>query len=305
MDGREDAGATRPSGRSPERQTSAWLHPFAARLDLALRNRGLPLTRVAHHLAQVGVPVSRSTLSNWRTGQSLPRYGTDDPIVTELEAVLGVNPRGLAALLGKDVDSRPLPTPAAASGDASTPGQARFVMSHLSIEVDLDARLLVIGHRHLIEAGPVALHRWEQTTRVIEVSGIAAAKIPTIRTKIRQAPTDQSVFGQGCITSVVNLREPLPPGASQQGSWHRTHQLSGIDAARVEHGVDLHQPMVVMQVRFRGTQPDTVHAYHAVEGSPPGSESGQLEPLNGRYHAVFRNSVRGWCGLRWERGPGE
>lgn len=302
MDGREDAGATRPSGRSPERQAAAWLHPFAARLDLALRNRGLPLTRVAHHLAQVGVPVSRSTLSNWRTGQSLPRYGIDDPVITELEAVLGVNPGGLATLLGKDIDSRPLPTPAAASGDPSTPGHARFVMSHLSLEVDLEARLLVIGNRHLIEAGPVAVHRWEQTTRVTEGSDVAAAQIPMVRTEIRQRPTDQSVFAQGCITSVVNLREPLLPG-SQQGSWHRTHQLRGIDSARVEHGVDLHQPMVIMQVRFRGTQPDTVHAYHAVDDAPDGIESGQLEPLNGRYHAVFRNSVRGWCGLRWERGP--
>ena len=300
VDGRSVAGPTRPSGRSAERRDSAWLDPFAARLDAALQHRGLPLTRVAHYLARAGVPISRSTLSNWRTGRSRPRYGMDDPVIAQLEAVLVLNPGTLTALLGDEVDSRPLLTAAQSTGQPSSPGQARLVMSHLSMEVDVAAHIVVVTHRHVIEAATEAVTTWEQTTRVQQDADAGTGAMAVARAAVGHHAEDERVCGPACITSWVSVPHPMPVGANHVGSWHRTHRLADVAAARVEHAVTAHQPIVIMQVRFRGSQPVTVQAFRDVTGSPALAERTPLRPVNGRYHAVFRNSVRGWCGLRWE-----
>ena len=89
---------------------------FAERLDLALRARGLALTRVAHYLTQEGLPITASTLSYWRRGRSLPRLGADDPAVAALERILETPADSLRGTLrrGSPVEAvRPTPSSAA------------------------------------------------------------------------------------------------------------------------------------------------------------------------------------------------
>src|SRR5687767_8423801 len=46
--------------------------PFELAMKLAIKERSLSLDRLAHRLAQHGLNISTSTLSNWQNGRSRP-----------------------------------------------------------------------------------------------------------------------------------------------------------------------------------------------------------------------------------------
>src|ERR1700755_1156694 len=74
--------------------------PFSRALELAIEVSGLSLQRLQDRLAEVGVHLSTTTLSYWRTGRSRPERPDSLRGVQVLERVLGVPPTGLTGLLG-------------------------------------------------------------------------------------------------------------------------------------------------------------------------------------------------------------
>jgi hypothetical protein len=74
--------------------------PFHRALALAIEVSGLSLQRLQARLAEVGVHLSTTTLSYWRTGRSRPERPDSLRGVQVLERVLGLPPGRLAILLG-------------------------------------------------------------------------------------------------------------------------------------------------------------------------------------------------------------
>lgn len=74
--------------------------PFHRALALAIEVSGLSLQRLQQRLADVGVHLSTTTLSYWRTGRSRPERPDSLRGVQVLERVLGLSPAALAGLLG-------------------------------------------------------------------------------------------------------------------------------------------------------------------------------------------------------------
>lgn len=74
--------------------------PFSRALGLAIELSGLSLQRLQVRLAEVGVHLSTTTLSYWRTGRSRPERPDSLRGVQVLERVLDLPPTGLTTLLG-------------------------------------------------------------------------------------------------------------------------------------------------------------------------------------------------------------
>lgn len=74
--------------------------PFPRALGLAIEVSGLSLQRLQYRLAEVGVHLSTTTLSYWRTGRSRPERPDSLRGVQVLERVLDLPPAALTALLG-------------------------------------------------------------------------------------------------------------------------------------------------------------------------------------------------------------
>ncbi|GGS33594.1 MULTISPECIES: XRE family transcriptional regulator [Actinokineospora] len=72
---------------------------FADVLRSAVRERGVPLDRIADHLRRRGTPVSQATLSYWQSGRSQPERARSLAALAQLEQLLGMEEGGLAAHL--------------------------------------------------------------------------------------------------------------------------------------------------------------------------------------------------------------
>ncbi|MGK5440360.1 helix-turn-helix domain-containing protein [Micromonospora sp. URMC 105] len=76
--------------------------PFHAALRTAIRRRGLTLDRLRARLAQRGISIGLSSLSDWQTGRSHPMNPASLRAVRVLEDVLGLPPASLTSLLGDE-----------------------------------------------------------------------------------------------------------------------------------------------------------------------------------------------------------
>src|SRR5690349_12368709 len=72
---------------------------FHTEFRAAVARRGLSLARIRERLADQGVPVSVSTLSNWQRGASRPVGADARRVLSALEDLLRVEAGGLCGLL--------------------------------------------------------------------------------------------------------------------------------------------------------------------------------------------------------------
>jgi hypothetical protein len=101
FDGSATDAANPPStAGAPDLRTLLTTGPFPDALRAAIRARGLSLARIQARLAESGTPVSLATLSHWQSGRSQPERDASLTALGSLEALLGLPPRALAALLG-------------------------------------------------------------------------------------------------------------------------------------------------------------------------------------------------------------
>lgn len=76
--------------------------PFHASLRAAIKCRGLTLERLQSRLAERGIPIGLSSLSNWQHGHSRPERANSLRAVRALEEILGLPPSALLCLLHTD-----------------------------------------------------------------------------------------------------------------------------------------------------------------------------------------------------------
>lgn len=77
---------------------------FAERLRTAVRRSGLSLDRLATRLAERGHRISRTTLSNWQRGQTVPARPGSLAALPDLERLLGVERGALTASQDQEVE---------------------------------------------------------------------------------------------------------------------------------------------------------------------------------------------------------
>lgn len=78
---------------------AAMFSQFSAALHQAIDNSHLPLTQIVSQLSERGYRISRTTLSQWQTGASLPRRTSSILLIRELENLLTLPPQSLTSLL--------------------------------------------------------------------------------------------------------------------------------------------------------------------------------------------------------------
>lgn len=71
---------------------------FETTLRRAIAARDLPLRRLVARLAAAGHVVTPATLSNWQRGVSVPTRPTSEPLLGELDVILGLEPGTLWSL---------------------------------------------------------------------------------------------------------------------------------------------------------------------------------------------------------------
>lgn len=82
------------------------LSPFSAALHQAVDNSHLSLAQIVSQLSERGFKISRTTLSQWQTGTSIPRRISSRILINELENVLGLPSQSLTSLLaGTDTNA--------------------------------------------------------------------------------------------------------------------------------------------------------------------------------------------------------
>jgi len=136
--------ATRRGGRGPAAGCSTWL-------SAAIRERGLTLERLRFHLAQRGVSVGLSSLSNWQNGHSRPETPASLNAVRELERVLGVRPESLVRLATR--------TPAVRCADIAP---VTDLLDGLLSSHNQDVEVISVQHRITVDAERCGTTLWSQ-----------------------------------------------------------------------------------------------------------------------------------------------
>jgi hypothetical protein len=125
--------------------------PFEAAFRVAIRRRGLTLDRLRAHLAQRGLPVALSTLSDWQHGHRRPGSARSLRTVDALEEILGLPATSLTRLIadpqpvGRTRFARRHPGP-----DGSHP--LEIISTHEKITIDTQRRCASIWSRTVIRA---------------------------------------------------------------------------------------------------------------------------------------------------------
>lgn len=124
---------------------------FHVALRAAIRERGLTLERLRFHLAQRGVSVGLSSLSNWQNGHSRPETPASLNAVRELERVLGVRPESLVRLATR--------TPAVRCADIAP---VTDLLDGLLSSHNQDVEVISVQHRITVDAERCGTTLWSQ-----------------------------------------------------------------------------------------------------------------------------------------------
>lgn len=84
--------------------------PFSIALHTAIDQSNLSLAQIVSELSARGFKISRTTLSQWQTGTSVPRRTSSRVLISELEKILAIPSQSLISLLFYN-DTSPLPLP--------------------------------------------------------------------------------------------------------------------------------------------------------------------------------------------------
>jgi hypothetical protein len=152
--------------RSPSATSDA---PFGAALRSAVRNRGLTLERIRWHLANRGVQIGLSSLSDWQHGRSVPASAKSLRAVRALEEVLDLRPDSLSPLISvsrralttaERLDESDSPVAPLLTSVADTSGQFDVLTRHCRITVDRHGRASVVRDHTVIRAHHDGLDRY-------------------------------------------------------------------------------------------------------------------------------------------------
>jgi hypothetical protein len=273
--------------------------PFHTALRLAIADRGLALNRLSDRLAERGVRLSVSTLSNWQRGVSRPERTESLRALSTLEEVLSLEAGSLAGLVPRG-RRREL-----------GPGTSRQCADRLRAELDArnQGELTVLSIQDDIVVGLPA-DTWEAQHRIVaraEENGVARR---VILFHAHGSPLPDVQAGAGCdlgrvvcdedaglIAAEIQFPalahgETYPILFSLRGRRHSTYHGRWI---RTGHRYEL---TVAFQA---GIKVQAAHRIWRMETLSPHKDVAELRLIGGALaHLVDPEASPGFHGIRWE-----
>lgn len=284
---------------------------FARQLRAAVSASELTLAGLAERLAASGHPVSRSTLSAWQSGRSVPTRRAARAAVPALEEALGLDPGVLTAA----VEPRPVPgrvllqpevrPPWARSGSArqllalldthpEDPAKPVQLSLRFRVHVDADGRQEAMHFSMLLRGGAATSERLVPLVRLEQLPSLPSLPLLYGATlgRVRARPS------LGLVAFELLLDEPLGPGEETlveyllplpspgPRQWIRTEAGSGL------------RELTLQAVFSAGRHPEQVW-FTAQTGHEAATESQGLEGSEGSYQAVLLDPPPGGYGLEW------
>jgi transcriptional regulator with XRE-family HTH domain len=278
--------------------------PFDVALRRAVAARGLTLDRLAERLAQVGSPVSVSTLSNWQRGRTIPATPSSRRAVSELERILGVAPDALAATLAPygSADRR-LPTRTGLTQPAARRLRAAFGLADPGVvtvragdEVRIAPGLLEVETRMTLRAERPGVDRYVAMEHPEDRGEPQIEVGPTCRLGEVRRDDESGLFAVEMLFDAPLTRGELYPLSykvirplAATGEYHGTWVKAGL--AYYELTIDFDP----------AARPSQVFRVWRTSAHSPHTRVGDLRLIYGRFaHLWLTDPPAGFHGIRWE-----
>jgi len=288
---------------------SAHFEAFSARLTEAMSAKRMSLSELRARLAAHGNPMSISALSYWRSGSRKPEGAKSMSAVADIEAILGMEPGSLSAVIPHSSRGGSAPPrhftdgiePIAEVIDdmavtlLSDPLHAgREIATHITAEVD--ERGLV--RRQVIRAQVQAV-----TTAITQM---VWAEVPPLPSDV--APVFSSVAGctlartldqpdSGGFAALFALDRTVPPGEMTMIEFQMDFPDGYPRLAACEHITSRKTREIVLWVRFTAeTVPDWIEESEIVDGVTT-RRARQVEGL--AVHVARTGFAPGMLSLHW------
>lgn len=207
---------------------------FAESLRAAIEARGVSLVWLRDRLAELGSPVSLTTLSYWRTGRRHPEGASSLAAIAAIEELLHVPPAHLTSALAPSRRTGPLPSPEVPLDDAVRAATEETLQAlaaaPLSAIRDVSTQVVadVDEHGHI--------HRRETRILVQATSG-TVRELPWV--EVAAVPTTSvPVFSQVVGAQVVRTHRH-PSGLVNGFVFELERPLTAPDAAIFEWVADI------------------------------------------------------------------
>ncbi|GAA1979625.1 hypothetical protein [Kitasatospora viridis] len=275
--------------------------PFHAALSRAICAKGLSLDRIRDRLAELGLPVAVSTLSNWQRGATRPHRPRSLAAVARLDAILGLPPGTLLGHLGE-----PGPRGRARPAPIGTPRQA---VSRLRAGLDqsddpgfdvlavrIDAAIRADGLRQEIRT-TIRARRAGLDRRVVmcHTQSGAMARI----TAGRHCTAGRTAVDEEASLAAVELLFPPLGKGETYCLEHRTETGAADDYCG--HWLFNAGAAFEATIRFAPEVPVArLHRIWRTDRSRPHKDLGQLRLLDNRVaHLLVADTAPGFHGVRW------
>ncbi|GIG62514.1 hypothetical protein Lfu02_68860 [Longispora fulva] len=273
--------------------------PFHTALRQAIRSRRLSLQRLHDHLADKGVHVSVSTLSNWQRGNARPTRPNSRLVLRALEDVLGVSGLGTLAL-GPVRQRRSLST----SRRPGTIGRQEVEIARGSVGVLVAHESLRVGHGR---------YDWTLHVRLTVRARVAGADRLVVHHQADRGVIPAARAGEGCVigrsrvegsTGLVAVELLLPAPLAQGETCPVEYQIT-LPAGNhyPHHGRWLDEAGQIYDLSIRFADPAMAKETHRIwhiERNSPFRDVGQLRLIAGTLlHFVGVDLPPGYHGVRW------
>lgn len=283
---------------------------FAETLSAAIRDRGVTLAHLGERLSARGNPVSRATLSYWRSGSRRPEGVQSLAAIADLEELLGLDRGALLDRLGPTQRTGPLGTTAFPFDEESLEGWVRETFVAMGASYPDPTRELTI--HSVTDVGADRRVRRRTTRLIVQATSGVVTAIPFVEITggIPTPPPRFEAVGGGRISTTYShesgqvhgfLFEPdqaitTPETTMIEWSVEFPPEFPATD--RTGHGVAFQSRELVLWMRF---DPDAVPDWiEEVAETPSGREVNPRSLGAGRtLHAVRRGFGPGGLSMRW------
>lgn len=288
---------------------------FARLLRTAVSASELTLADLADRLEASGHPVSRSTLSAWQSGRSVPTRRAARAAVPALEEALGLG----AGVLTAAVEPRPVPDRVLLQPEVRPPwarsAAARQLLAQLDthpedptkpqqlslrfrVHLDAEGRQEAMHFSVLLRGGAATSDRLVPLVRLEQLPSLPGLPLLYGATlgRVRARPSLGLVAFELLLDEPIGPDEetlveylvPVPAPSPQQ--WIRTEVGSSL------------RELTLQAVFSAGRHPEQVR-FTAQTGQAATAESRVVEGSEGSYQAALLDPAPGGYGLEWSWSP--
>ncbi|MFC8715241.1 transcriptional regulator [Streptomyces sp. NPDC057197] len=289
--------------------------PFSEALRMAIRGRGLSLSRLQDRLSQHGAPVTAATISAWQSGKCRPERPHALMALAALESILGLPATALSSLLAP-----PKPRGRWVNAAAARPSLAEAwsgllhdtldavetrwtahltcVSRHHRVDIDAQGREAALWSRQVLRAETDGPDRYIVSYQS-DQPGPAPVLRPSSPERVGAVSQDPA---HGTLVAELLFDRPLARGETVIVEYLLEHAVTRPTAHQA--GLYLQVPVreCVIEVRFdpAAPPPTSCYAFHIPHASPAEARERVLRlDASLRTHTVGLDLAPSRFGIRW------